>query len=134
MTVVSLSERLAGETRRAILAAAVDLLEAESESELTVRAVAARAGMSERTVFRYFANRDEFLDAVAAEVATRLDLPAEPRTIGELAAYPAVLYRRFETNAALIKAALHSELFPRMRARSRHRPRPASLTRNAGPP
>jgi AcrR family transcriptional regulator len=118
MSVLSLTERLAGETRRLILDAAVELLEAESVSELTIRAVAARSGMSERTVFRYFATRDDFLDAVASAVAARLHLPAEPRTIAELIAYPATLYRRFEASAALVKAALHSELFHRMRARS----------------
>jgi AcrR family transcriptional regulator len=99
-----------------MLDAAVELLEHAPMTGLTVRAVAERAGISERTVFRYFTTRDEMLDAVAKELARRIDLPAEPKSIDELLGYPAALYSRFEATAALTKAALHSELFHRMRS------------------
>ena len=84
--------------------------------ELTVRAVAARARISERTVFRYFATRDAFLEAVATEVTSHMDLPPNPGTMGELLNYPDTLYCRFEAKAALTTAALHTELFPLMRS------------------
>ena len=115
MTDLSLAERLADHTQRLILDSAVELLEETSVAELTVRAVAARAGISERTVFRYFATREDFLDAVATEVSRSLALPPSPATLEELLDYPATLYRRFEAKAALTKAALHTELFHRMR-------------------
>ncbi|HZH42510.1 MAG TPA: helix-turn-helix domain-containing protein [Lysobacter sp.] len=112
---LTLSARLADHTRSLILASAVELLEAEPVSGLTVRAVAARAGISERTVFRYFATRDDFLEAVASEVARRLELPAPPATVDELPDFADRLYRRFEAKAALTRAALHTEIFSRMR-------------------
>jgi AcrR family transcriptional regulator len=115
MNTVSLVERLADHTQGLILASAIELLEQTQVGELTMRAVAARAGISERTVFRYFATRDAFLTAVAAEVTRRMELPADPSTMDELLSYPSTLYRRFEATAALTKAALQTELFPRMR-------------------
>jgi AcrR family transcriptional regulator len=114
-TVAPLSARLADHTQQLILASALELLERAPVSELTVRAVAGRSGMSERTVFRYFATRDDFLDAVAGAVTARLDLPPSPATLDELLRFPDVLYRRFESTAALTRAALHTELFARMR-------------------
>jgi AcrR family transcriptional regulator len=115
MNTASLSERLADHTQGLILASAIELLEEASVSELTVRAVAARARISERTVFRYFATRDAFLEGVAATVTSHMDLPPDPGTMADLLNYPETLYRRFEAKAALTKAALHTELFPRLR-------------------
>jgi len=115
---LSLSERLADHTQGLIVASAVELLETSSVTALTVRAIAAQANISERTVFRYFATRDDLLDAVATEVGKRLALPPDPLTMDELLAYPGLLYRRFEATSALTRAALHSELFDRMRSRA----------------
>jgi AcrR family transcriptional regulator len=103
-------------TQRRILDSALEFLENASVGELTVRAVAKRAGMSERTIFRYFSTRDEFLDAIAREVTRNLDMPPHPQTIEELLALPRGLYQSFEGKEQLAKAALHSDIFPRMRA------------------
>jgi AcrR family transcriptional regulator len=113
--IASLSDRRNDLTRKAILDAALDTLEHASVGELTVRAVAKHANISERTVFRYFASRDEFLDAVADAVRTEMALPDPPRTVAELRAAPRELYRAFENKQSLVRAALHSELFHRMR-------------------
>jgi AcrR family transcriptional regulator len=94
------------------------VLEAGSVPDLTVRGVARRAGISERTVFRYFATREEFLDAVATEVMRELELPPLPSSVDEILAFPRALYTVFEAKQALTRAALHSELFPRIRERS----------------
>jgi AcrR family transcriptional regulator len=82
-----------------------------------VRAVSKRAEISERTVFRYFASRDELLDAIAAEMARRIGAPPNPTTVEALIAYPKAMFARFEATAALTQAALHSELYHRVRAR-----------------
>lgn len=111
----SLSERHSDLSQRVILDAAVELLEGAPVSELSVRAVAKRAGISERTVFRYFATRDDLLDAVAQEVARRLELPPDPTNVKELLEYPMAIYQRFEATAAMTKAVLHSELYHRVR-------------------
>ena len=112
----TLSQRHSDLTQEVILAAAIDLLEHASVAELTVRDVAQRANISSRTIFRYFPTRDEFLDAIAAQVIRNLSLPPHPATIEELLGLPDALYRTFESRTSLIKAALHSELFDRIRS------------------
>lgn len=111
----SLAERRSALTEDAILDAALDILVRGSVSTLTVRSVAEAAGISERTVFRYFQTRDAFLDAIAAAAQRRMDAPPAPASIEELASYPRRLYQRFEAEAALTRAALHSEIFDRIR-------------------
>lgn len=111
----SLPERRNELSRQLILDAAIRVLERASVGELSVRGVAKEANVSERTVFRYFPTRDHFLDAVADVVRTRLALPPPPTTLDELLVAPRRLYARFEETSSLTRAALHSELFHRMR-------------------
>jgi AcrR family transcriptional regulator len=111
----TLADRQADLTRRLILEAALERLERAPVGELTVRAVAKHARISERTVFRYFATREDFLDAVADAVRTRLALPPSPRNVAEIVAAPRALYGAFEARRELTRASLHSELFHRMR-------------------
>jgi AcrR family transcriptional regulator len=112
----TLSKRHSDLTHQLILAAAVDLLEHASVAELTVRDVAQRANISSRTIFRYFPSRDEFLDAISAQVIRNLNLPPHPATLQQLLDMPDALYRAFEAKPNLTKAALHSELFDRIRS------------------
>src|SRR6478672_12330292 len=114
-TPISLKDRHSDATQKLILETAIELLEAGSVSDVTARAVAKQAGMSERTVFRYFATRDDLLDAIAAEAAARMQPPLPPATIDELLDYPKPLYRSFEEKAALVTGVLHTELFNRVR-------------------
>lgn len=111
----TLSARHADLTQRLILDAAIELIQMASVSQLSVRAVARHANISERTIFRYFASREDLLDAIAAEVSRRLDAPPDPTTVEELLAYPKAIYARFEASAALTEAVLHSELYHRIR-------------------
>jgi AcrR family transcriptional regulator len=111
----SLTSRHADLTHALILEAAVALLKGAPVSELSVRSVARQAGMSERTVFRYFATRDALLDAVAVEVTRRLATPPPPKDLAELLDYARVLYSRFDAESALATAVLYSELYSRVR-------------------
>jgi len=111
----TLSDRRNDLTRALILDAAIEMLERASVSELTIRAVAKHANISERTVFRYYASREEFLGAITAEMRSRLDLPPPPASIEELKTAARTLYQGFESKPNLTKAALHSEIFDRMR-------------------
>jgi AcrR family transcriptional regulator len=114
-SVATLSHRHNDLTRQLILNAALQALRRATVTELTVRAVAKEANISERTVFRYFPSRDDFLDAVAERVRSELALPAPPACLDDLLGAPRALYGCFEANTSLTKAALHSELFPRLR-------------------
>jgi AcrR family transcriptional regulator len=110
-------ERHTDATQQLILSSAVELLEQSDVNDVTARAVAKHAGISERTVFRYFASRDAFLDAVAGAAASGLQPPEPPASIEALRVYPGVLYPRFEEKAALVRSVLHTELFKRVRER-----------------
>jgi AcrR family transcriptional regulator len=111
----TLADRRNDLTRALILDAALETLERSSVGELTMRAVARHANISERTVFRYFPTREEFLDAIADAVRAKFDLPPPPATLDDLLSAPRQLYTRFEAVRNLTLAALHSELFHRMR-------------------
>jgi AcrR family transcriptional regulator len=111
----TLTERHAETTRNLILGAAIELLERSGVRELTARAVATHARISERTIFRHHASRETLLDAVAAEAARRIAAPAPPARLSELPGYARLLYASYEKQAALVAAALHTELFDRIR-------------------
>jgi AcrR family transcriptional regulator len=113
---LSLIDRHIDATQKLILSTAVEVLERSGFNSLSVRAVAKKAGISERTVFRYFASRDEFLDAVSDEATNRIHAPAPPTTIEELLIFPEPLYTSYEGRASLLKALLHTEIFKRVRA------------------
>ncbi|MEY2451634.1 MAG: hypothetical protein QOD92_1208 [Acidimicrobiaceae bacterium] len=58
-------------TRRKILTAVLDLVAAQSMSELSVPLVAERSGVSVATIYRYFPTKDALLNAAAEEPARR---------------------------------------------------------------
>jgi AcrR family transcriptional regulator len=115
-SVISLNTRHTDATQNLILSTAIDLLKKSGVTDLTVRSVAKEAGMSERTIFRYFATREEFLDAVAGAAAATMRTPEPPETIDQLVSYVPRLYRSFEAHAELVKAALHTEIFKRVQS------------------
>lgn len=75
-------ERQARETRQMLLAAAADELVVNGLADTTISAIAERAQVSQRTVYRHFPDRQALLDAltewVDREVAARVEpsLPA----------------------------------------------------------
>jgi AcrR family transcriptional regulator len=123
----SLVDRQADFTRRLILEAALALVEDSVDMrlqapivrahEVTLRAVARRADISERTMFRYFSTREEFFDALAERFRERFALPRLPTTPAELVATPRLHYAAFEQQHKLVLGGLHiPDLFDRMRA------------------
>ena len=60
-----LREEQARRTRVQILDALVELVSEEGAAGLSIRDLAARAGVSQRTVYRHFADRQELLDGLA---------------------------------------------------------------------
>jgi AcrR family transcriptional regulator len=62
-----------GDLRRALVEAALRLLEAEGPSALSLRAVAREAGVSPAAPYHHFKDKSELLDAVAQEGWHRLD-------------------------------------------------------------
>src|SRR5262249_59462689 len=62
----------AAKTRRALLDAAADLLDAGGPEAVTLREVGARAGVSRNAPYRHFADKEGLLTAVAVESWDRL--------------------------------------------------------------
>jgi len=60
-------------TRKAILEAAVDLFLDRRSDDFSVQDVADRAGLTHRTVYRYFPTRQELLGATARQLAPGMD-------------------------------------------------------------
>ncbi len=69
----------AEQTKARIVQAAVDLLSGGDADDLSMPDVAERAGVSVRTVYRAFANKDELLDGVIAWINEHVTQVAGPR-------------------------------------------------------
>ncbi len=70
----SLADQRAAVTREAILKATQDLLVNEHPAAISVPAVARGAGVSVRTVYRYFPNKQALLDAIANYFPEKADV------------------------------------------------------------
>lgn len=92
-------------TREEIVAAAVRRLVRGQEP--TMRAVAAEAGVGERTIYRYFPSRDALEAAVRDAVAPRLGVPLCTSVDG-LEDYVDELFGLFEANRELAVAVVTS--------------------------
>src|ERR1700736_2529327 len=95
----------------ALVRAAMELLEESGESELSLRAVARRAGVSSAAPYRHYADREALISAVATvgyrELAERLAAaPPSPSTPEQLASV-AIAYVQF----ALERPALFRIMF-----------------------
>jgi len=107
-------------TRERILAAFVDELAGGSD-DFPVRRVAARAGVSVRTVYVHFPDREAQIDAVAAYIEQRLGADAFPATAGELPAYARRRYDNFFANERILRAQLATGIASEVRKRRRRK-------------
>ena len=82
-----LRERQAQQTRDLILDSLTDLLETRRTDEVTTRALAEAAGVSERTVYRHFPDRDSLLAGLTSRLmATDAARPEPPESVDDVAA------------------------------------------------
>jgi AcrR family transcriptional regulator len=79
---MSLREVKKQQTRDAILARALELFSAEGYDAVTIAAIAAAAQVGERTVYRYFGDKDEILFAEDAEIRDTLSAAIESQPPG----------------------------------------------------
>src|SRR3712207_4597456 len=90
---LSLRERNKAEARRAILEAFAEEVAAGGLDDLTIDAVAARASVSPRTVYRYFPTREALLDGFDEWQDQQIGLPPLPLPPAEI---PDVVERLFQ--------------------------------------
>ena len=112
----SLREAQAELTRQLLLDAAWDL--ALTGEEPTMRAVASRAGVAERTVYRHFENLEALVTALRPRFMGRAGIPLCERA-EQLEDYAAELYSTFEANVELVTMMLTSAWWLRYARRTR---------------
>ena len=103
---VSLKEQQAEATRTRILDAVAQLIVEEHPATLSVPAVATRAGVSLRTVYRYFPTKQALIDGVAdlGNDQTAAQFPADTVTFAEMREYIPRLWAEVQGTRGLVKA------------------------------
>jgi AcrR family transcriptional regulator len=93
------------DTRRVILQAFLDLLEDESPVSLSVPDVAARAGVSVRTLYRYFPNKDALVTGANEWFSARAQQMIGHRMVGldDLGVYLEGVWTAFSENVAAVR-------------------------------
>lgn len=102
----SLRQRQAEQTRTTILEAVRDLL-IDAPRLLSIPEIAAKSGVSEPTIYRYFANREALFEAASELLSSQLGAPPEAKTLDDLPVNAIAVARYFERNAAWLRAALN---------------------------
>jgi AcrR family transcriptional regulator len=105
MTAKPATTRHTEATRRAILEAAVDLFLERQSDGFSVQEVADRAGLTHRTVYRYFPTRPELLGATAQRLAPGVaEEPfGEVSTVEEWIDAVEAYFARTETNFEIVR-------------------------------
>ena len=117
----SLRERQAAVIRDAILDALADLLDHDDPEDVAMPQVAAEAGVSLRTLYRYFPTREAMFDTVGDHIVARLGLPRQIEDADDIATVFLESARRGAQSPRLVRAMLWTRLG--RRARSSHRRR-----------
>ena len=117
----SIRERQAAVIREAILDSLASLLDGHDPDDLAMSQVAADAGISLRTLYRYFPTREAMFDAVGDHVVARLGLPREIEGADDISRVFLESARLGAQSPELMRTMLWSRLG--RRARSAHRRR-----------
>lgn len=107
-SLTSLRAEYKEQTRLRIVESAIDLVGQSGEEPLTIAAVAARAGVTERTVYRHFETRDALIRAVWRRMQAKVASEGFPQTAEALLQSPGKLFPRFDAAGELIRASIHS--------------------------
>ena len=111
-----LREERSRETRDAILVALFDLMkEAGAPDEIGMEAIAQRAGVQRRTIFRHFASKDELLVAFWPWLNQRIGASIAPASPRDIADGPRQAFPLFDAHEQVMRAALHSRTGREMR-------------------
>ncbi len=112
----TLRERQTDVTRDIIVDALIELLEEQGVFEFSFFALARRAGISVRTVYRYFPTKESLFDAVSARVNERVGFREYPKTREEVVDLVGRLFPAFDREAGLIMAQIKTGLGRQVRA------------------
>jgi len=103
-------KKKAEQTRQSILSALAEQLVNNNSSDFSIDEAAQRAGVSTRTLFRYFPSKELMLEGMSEWVFSITGKISLPHSSDELEHTIQASYRMFEDNAGLMRALLLSDL------------------------
>ena len=105
----NLRDRQATATREQILDVAFEMLTRHPNDPFSHEAIARKAGMGARTVYRHFPSRAELLQALweRLRAATGIRMPTSE---DEVVPFIRGMFQQFEDNEALVRAVLNSSI------------------------
>lgn len=112
---ITLREQHALATRERILGAVADLLERAEPEGLTVPGVAEAAGVSLRTIYRYYPTRERLLEAAGRWIGDELLRHPYPCDLDEVADLYQAGVGDFDRRPGLVRALAFSQLGQRVR-------------------
>jgi AcrR family transcriptional regulator len=110
MKSVSLRDHQAAVARERILHGVAELLERDDSTELTMPQVAHAAGVSLRTVYRYFPTRDALLDAAGRWIGGKLLKQGYPSSLDDVADSFQRACGEFDQRPGLVRAMAMSQV------------------------
>jgi AcrR family transcriptional regulator len=116
-----LRDRQSEQTRESILEALAAELAEGGLHELNIPAISRRAGVSVRTVYRYFPTRDALLDAADRWMDETIVPGLPPATADEMPAMVERAFKEFDANETVMLAQWASAFGRDVRARGRRR-------------
>jgi AcrR family transcriptional regulator len=114
----ALRDEKASRTREALLQACEALLLEGPIEQVTIPAIAQRAGVTKPTAYKYFPDQDALLAGFLGHVRERIGMTLETLTRippEELPAAVRANYRRFDRNAELLRRMMDSPSYERVR-------------------
>lgn len=105
---ISLRERQARQVRTSLLEAAISELETSSVDEVSMAQIAEAAGVSLRTLYRYFPDRDGLLQAAGEHLYASLGVPFEISGPDQISASLLEAAGRLSTRPELTRALVRS--------------------------
>lgn len=101
---ISLRDEQARVTRERILEAVRVIFEREPDIAFSFDDLSREAGVSRRTIYRYFKDKDELLDAFLSRTNELLGVPVWPSSEADLVNLPPGLFEALEKNSGTIHA------------------------------
>lgn len=93
-----------------MLDTALELVKTCDIADISLKKIAEKAGMSERTLYRHFNSRAVLMEELAERLHQQLKLPEMAEQASKLVDMPALLYKKLEVNPEIVQAILHAEL------------------------
>lgn len=110
VTVTSIRQVHKDLTRERILQTAVELMAERMDTDIPISDIAVRSGVTERTIYRHFLSRDQLTRAVWPLVVARLQSRPAVHRAAELVELPHKVFPELTNSAALVRAAVYSDV------------------------